>query len=72
MSCVVPDNCVHQVEVILRKIIKDFERLDAEIDSAIAVLEAGNGEVDDLEALQRAKEAARNGAAIARRKLSCG
>jgi len=58
-----------EAEVILRKIIADFEQLDRAIDSAIATLKAGQGQADDVEALERARKAVRKGAALAKRHI---
>jgi hypothetical protein len=56
-----------EAEVILRKIIADFEQLDRAIDSAIVTLKGGQGQADDVEALQRARKAVRRGASLAKR-----
>jgi hypothetical protein len=58
-----------EAEVILRKIIADFEQLDLAIDSAITDLQAGSGPAEDIEVLERARDAARKGAALARNKI---
>jgi hypothetical protein len=55
-----------EAEVILRKIIADFEQLDRAIDSAIAALKAGQGQAGDVEALERARKAVRKGATLAK------
>jgi hypothetical protein len=59
-----------EAEMILKKIVEDFEQLDRAIDGAIARLQAGGGEHDGVEALLRAREAVRKGAALARDKVS--
>jgi hypothetical protein len=57
-------------EAILRKVVADFEQLDRTLDLAIDLLQNGKDEVrKDLEALRRAREAARKGAALARSKV---
>ena len=58
-------------EAILRKVIADFEQLDRTIDLAIELLQnAQDGAKTDIDALQRAREAARKGAELARAKLA--
>ena len=55
-----------ETETILKKIVADFEELDRAIDAAILRLEAGSVSCEGVEALLRAKEAVRKGAALAR------
>ena len=57
-----------EAEEILKKIAADFEQLDRAIDSAMVLLKAANGGDKDVEALRRAREAARKGAALAKSK----
>jgi hypothetical protein len=58
-------------EVILRKVIADFEQLDHTIDLAIELLRNGkSGARQDIAALRRAREAARKGAALAKSKVA--
>jgi hypothetical protein len=58
-----------EAEMILKKIVEDFERLDSALDAAIAGLQVGNGGHGGIEALLRAREAVRKGAALARDKV---
>jgi len=55
-------------EVILKKIVEDFDELDRAIEDAIARLQASTGGPAGIEALLRAREAVRKGAALARQK----
>jgi len=57
-----------EAEMILQKIVEDFEALDQAIEAAIARLQAGDGG-PGIEALLRAREAARRGAELARDKV---
>jgi hypothetical protein len=58
-------------EAILRKVIADFEQLDRTIDLAIELLQnAQDGAKTDIDALERAREAARKGAELARSKIA--
>lgn len=59
-----------EAEGILHKIVADFEQLDRAIDAAILRLKEGDGGPGDIEALQRALEAVRKGAKLARGKLT--
>jgi hypothetical protein len=56
-------------EVILKRIIADFEQLDHAIDAAIALLNSGAGSAEEIETLRRARKAAQRGAALARTSL---
>ena len=58
-----------EAAMILKKIVDDFEQLDLAIDEAIARFRAGSGGPGGIEALLRAKEAVRKGAALAREKV---
>lgn len=57
-------------DYLLRTILKDFEALARQIDSALESLTADDPEAADIERLQRAKAAAQKGAALARSRLS--
>jgi hypothetical protein len=59
-----------ETEAILNKIAADFEALDRMIETAIALLKTGDGSNGtDLAALEKARDAARKGAALARGKV---
>ena len=55
-----------EAKELLNKIVADFEALDQTLDSAIALLKAGNKPGGDVVALERAREAARKGAQLAK------
>jgi uncharacterized protein YdcH (DUF465 family) len=55
-----------EAEAILKKIVADFEQLDRAIDAAITLLDESQSSAEEIEALRRARKAARKGAALAR------
>jgi len=61
-----------EAEIILKKIVEDFEQLDRAIEEAILRLEEGEGGGRDIETLLRALEAVRRGAELARDKVGSG
>jgi|KBSMisStandDraft_5_1062788.scaffolds.fasta_scaffold523317_2 hypothetical protein len=61
-----------EAEAILKKIAADFEQLGQEIDRAIAALSSDGDSSADIEALRRAKEAVRKGAALAAKRSKFG
>lgn len=65
-----PEDRTAETRRILTKIIADFEQLDCAIEAVMKDLQAAPGLVDDdVEALQRARDAARKGALLAKSKL---
>jgi hypothetical protein len=59
-----------EAEGILRKVLSDFEQLDRTIDKAISLLKERKGSAaKEIDALGRAREAARKGAALAKTKV---
>lgn len=59
-----------EAEEILKKIVADFEQLDRTIDLAITLAKDRKGQTAmDIAALQRAREAVRKGAALAKSKV---
>ena len=59
-----------EAEGILRKVVSDFEQLDRTIEKAIDHLKGGKkSAAKEIDALRRAREAARKGAALAKSKV---
>lgn len=57
------------VEHLLEKIVDDFEHLERAIESAIARIKDSGGLASEVASLERARLAARRGAALARQRI---
>jgi len=61
-----------EAQLILAKIVADFEELDRAINAAITHLKENDGKATEIEALLRAREAARQGTSLAISELERG
>ncbi len=64
-----PESREIECKLILAKIIADFEQLDLAIEAVMKDMQAAPALASDITTLQRARDAARKGASLAKHKL---
>ena len=64
-----PEKREIECKLILAQIITDFEQLDLAIEAVIKDMQAAPALAYDIKTLQRARDAARKGASLAKHKL---